>query len=151
MIEIYGDFWMHKDEHEYDAICCTINGVVKKSGELVMGAGIAKGFASEYSWIAKNWGGRVGQLKEFQLFVTLMAKRPHLVGLPTKYHWKDDSNLPLIQKSLIELEDITTRLGWKKVLLPRPGCKNGGLEWEQVQPLCDYYLDNRFTVINNGK
>lgn len=33
------------------------------------------------------------------------------------------------------------------VLMPRPGCGNGGLTWEQVKPIIEPILDDRFTVM----
>lgn len=152
MIEITGDFWSHLDQNRdiYDAICCTTNTVVKLNGELVMGAGIAKDFANEYSWLPKHWGERVKKQTMPLVLVTLMKKRPHLVSIPTKIDWKQPSPLDLIWESITELSLLTEQLGWKKILLPRPGCKNGGLSWkEQVRPIL-LQLDDRFVVINNG-
>ena len=42
-----------------DAICVTTNGIVKKNGELVMGAGIAKAMADKYPDLAKVLGKKV--------------------------------------------------------------------------------------------
>ena len=152
MIEIVGDFWSHLDNNKdvYDAICCTTNTVVKANGELVMGAGIAKDFANEYQWLPKNWGARISKQRMPLVLVTLMKVRPHLVSLPTKTDWKQPSSLDLIWESITELLLLVEQLGWKKVLLPRPGCKNGGLSWkDQVKPIL-LQLDDRFVVINNG-
>lgn len=153
MIEITGDFWSHLDQNRdvYDAICCTTNTVVKANGELVMGAGIAKDFANEYKWLPKNWGERVSKLEVPMTIVTLMKRRPHLVSLPTKIDWKQPSTVTLVTLSVGELKHITDILGWKKVLLPRPGCRNGGLSWkDQIKPMLESLLDDRFVVINNG-
>ena len=39
-------------------------------------------------------------------------------------------------------------MNFSSVLLPKPGCANGGLNWEQVKPLLEQYLDDRFTIID---
>lgn len=154
MNEIMGDiFQVHK---EYDAICCTTNYVVKNNGELVMGAGVAKAFATKYPWLPKLWGERVKRdWKENchpGLFVTLMKERPHLVYFGTKWHYKDNSDRDLIESNLFSLVDITNKLDWKKVLLPRPGCANGGLDWDNdIKHLCEEYLNDRFTIISRNK
>ncbi len=159
MIEITGDFWSHLDENSevYDAICCTTNTCIKSNGELVMGAGIAKDFANEYKWLPANWGARLlawpkkPRRDYIGVFITLMKAKPHLVFLQTKVDWKTPSTEDMVKNSIWELEYITTRLGWQKVLLPRPGCKNGGLSWkDSVRPIALEALDNRFVVINNG-
>lgn len=147
MKEITGNiFDFHK---EYDAICCTTNAVVKSNGELVMGAGVAKAFSEYYPWLAKNWGKRVKESPGIDVFVTLMRSKPHLVYFRTKDHWKDKSQIHCIEAAIFNLVDLTNRIGWRKVLLPRPGCSNGGLNWETVKQRLklDRILDDRFYII----
>lgn len=42
-------------------------------------------------------------------------------------------------------------MGWQFVYLPRPGCKNGGLDYNsQVKPILEKHLtDDRFRIISN--
>ena len=71
-----------------------------------------------------------------------------VIAFHTKYHWKDKSSLNLIKKSSQQLVLVTNMMDWKNILLPRPGCSNGGLSWEkQVKPVLENYLDDRFTII----
>jgi len=41
MIESTGNIWNGLEDPQVDAICVTTNGVLKRNGALVMGAGIA--------------------------------------------------------------------------------------------------------------
>ena len=124
---IQGNIWdIYKD---YDAICCTTNQVVKPNGELVMGAGVAKQFASKYTFLAKRWGKIAntclpGTDIKPEFFVTLMSVRPHLCFFATKHDWREKSKLRLIELSMAQLCTTINILGWKKVLLPKPGCSN---------------------------
>lgn len=59
------------------------------------------------------------------------------------------STLELVEESLKQLVEYVDSFGNVTVLLPRPGCSNGGLDWyKDVKPLCSKYLDNRFTIIS---
>lgn len=154
MKEIYGDFWIHFDEYkdQYNAIVCTTNTIVKADGTLVMGAGIAKEFAKEFPFLPKEWGRRVKQ-RGLGLIVTPLKNGLNLVGFPTKTDWKQPATIELVEASLDELLTVTNIFGWKKVLMPRPGCRNGGLDWhKEIRPLMvdEFELDERFVVINNG-
>lgn len=72
----------------------------------------------------------------------------HILMFPTKHHWKDPSDLKLIEKSCVQLMELTDQRGWNSVVLPRPGCGMGGLKWEdEVRPLISQILDQRIYVI----
>lgn len=158
MIEINGDFWQEVARNSYDAICCTTNGVVTKNGSLVMGAGIAKQFADKYKGLAAEWGGKTQQyFQRYRLvFPHVMISQDfdsgmYLVAFPTKRNWKHKSILALIYRSAESLLEIVNSFGWNKILLPRPGCGCGNLDWHQVKETVSQFMDERFYVIHNGK
>lgn len=132
-----------------DAICCTTNMVVKTNGELVMGAGVAKAFARKYPDLPKIWGERTRQIKKGKLRSNLILtlKDVWLVSFPTKYDWRERSDLDLIKRSALQLYVVAEAMGWNRVILPRPGCANGGLDWEVVKPVLQEILDERFWII----
>ena len=147
MKEIQQDFWLVYKE--YDAIVCPTNGVVKKNGELVMGGGLALQFKQRFPYIPYVWGQSVKQRGN------LLAKYAHdgsglpaLVSFPSKHHWKDSSDLGLIARSAAELEECADYQGYEKVLVPKVGCGLGGLTWDQVRPVLEKRLDQRFTIIS---
>lgn len=84
--------------------------------------------------------------------------------------WDLYEDIELIYRSACELVDLVNRniggitrlpdddpncpgesriLGlWRYILLPRPGCGNGSLNWERdVRPVLAPVLDDRFSVI----
>lgn len=149
MIEIFGDFWtVAKD---YDAICCTTNGVCKSNGDLVMGAGIALAFKQRYPEMPKILGELVGEIGNNSYLIVGLDNKSALVSFPTKNHWKDQSDIDLIVKSAKQLVAHADTAKWEKVLLSKPGCGLGGLNWKEVKPILDPILDNRFTIISHNE
>jgi len=147
VIELKGDFWMEA-ENDYDAIVCTINTRLRKDGTLVMGAGIAKEFAENFLYLPDTWGRRTKEMLKTCPFVEL-REHPCLVGLHTKYDWKDDSPLHLIDRSLKQLHVVAQSLNWTRILMTKPGCGHGGRSWgDEVKPLFDKF-DHRYYVIDN--
>ena len=132
-----------------DAICFTSNGIIKANGELVMGAGIAKQFRQKFADTGNFFGYHV---KNTGNHVYVYHRRNSqglcdLVSFPTKNHWRGQSEINLIIQSANELVIKANELLWKKVYLPRPGCANGGLDWEQtVKPILQPLLDDRFII-----
>lgn len=145
MIEITGDLW----EQKADAICITTNGFVKKDGSAVMGRGCALEAKKRFPGIDKvlgnfltNKGNHVYMLRAFSNF-------PAIVSFPVKHRWYEQADLELIVRSCGELDILTTRNGFNKVIVPRPGCGNGKLLWDDVKPRIQGILDDRFYIISN--
>ncbi len=149
MIEIKGDIFAQTDA---DAICVTTNGVVKANGELVMGRGIAQQFAERYPNLPRILGDLVSSdtywNKGNHVHGIIYGLEPYsLVSFPTKENWKDPSQLWLVQRSAKELVAYADKMGWKKIVLTRPGCGLGGLEWTDVKKVIGPILDDRFYII----
>jgi len=89
--------------------------------------------------------------------------KPQIYCLPVKPQfgpngemgWKAKAEIPLIQQSIKDLVKSINYyqsriLGYgrqAKVTMPRPGTGNGKLSWEQVKPVIEPLLDDRFTVV----
>lgn len=143
MKEIAGNIW---DFYPGHAIVITTNGnVKKKNGECVMGRGCAKEAKDRFPWIAKELGFRI---KRYGNHVHLLGQG--IISFPTKHNWWEDSDISLIERSTQELVAIVNEIGWDSVVLPRPGCSNGRLEWDEVKPVLEKYLDDRFEIITFG-
>lgn len=143
MKEIFGNMW----NHEADAYCITTNGIVRGNGRAVMGAGVALAAVQKFpecdkylgDFIAKN-GHIVG--------VFYVADIGDLISFPTKYHWKYKSYIELIEKSAKQLMELVNKNKYNTVILPRPGCANGGLNWADVKKAIAPILDDRVTVVS---
>lgn len=123
----------------------TTNGFVKKNGSLVMGAGCAKTFAEMYpeaplllGQCVQDWGNNPYLFKGDTLYITM----------PVKRNWFEKASLELIRASALKVRLIVSAMMVEEVLSPRPGCGNGGRDWEtEVRPILNAVWDDRFTVI----
>lgn len=139
MIEYRGSIW----KQESGWIVIPVNGFVKRDGKLVMGAGVAKQALDRYPDVDTEFG---SMFSENGFFCQASNYYP-LVAFPTKPEsgsggepgWQCESDIGLIEKSLKELIEMDLE---GKVVLPRIGCGNGGLDWNRdgVRDLCSRYL-----------
>lgn len=142
MIEVYGNLW----DYEADAVVITTNGTVKRNGEAVMGRGCAKEAAEKWPRLPMMLGNRIrsyGNIVQHFEF----EECPHLITFPVKDTWPEVANIRLITMSAEDLEIETDMWSFDKVVMPRPGCGNGHLRWEDVKPILEPLLDDRFHVI----
>lgn len=139
MIEVIGDIW------KSDAIAkvVTTNGFVKANGDGVMGKGIALEAKKLYLGLESQLGRNI---VTFGNVPSILCAYPMLISLPTKHHWKEDSSIALISVSVIKLRQIVDALNIPSVAMPRPGCGNGNLDWNDVKKIIRPHLDDRFMV-----
>lgn len=156
MREIVGSIHDEFTSERWDAICCTTNTIVGTNG-LIMGAGVALAFKQRYHFLPTTWGNAVAQWPLPRTFViaTIIAyeadrRLRYAVAFPTKRDYRQPSELSLIKRSALQLQIVIEALGWKEVLLPRPGCANGGLRWKDVQPVLQPIFDDRVTIISRS-
>lgn len=151
MREAFGDIWEMAAELDAPLVCVTTNLQVNSSGEAVMGAGIAREARDLYPGVARELGRRIKKGEHSTIYLGVFCDdfglTRHLAAFPTKRHWRDRSDLGLIEESAQVLVEVTDLMGFQDVLLPRPGCGRGGLTWAQVQPLIASLLDERFAVV----
>jgi hypothetical protein len=147
MKEISGDAYSVLILNFADAICITTNGVVKKNGRSVMGAGCALSAKNKFKDIDLKLGNLI---KENGHIVQVIIWEPKpIISFPTKVKYWENSRLSLIEESIEQLINLTNQMKWNKVVLPRPGCSNGGFNWiSQIKPLIEKKLDDRFLVIS---
>ncbi len=134
MIEVYGNLW----EHDADWRGITTNATIKNNGEIVMGRGCAREAKEKYRHIPT----------ELATVIRLYGNDVHwfhperLFSFPVKHNWWEQADFDLIKKSAYQLNEVAKYATDKTFLLPKPGCGNGGLRWEDVRPLIKYLPDN---------
>ena len=154
MIEDTGDLW----DYPADAVVITTNGYVKNNGQAVMGRGCAREAADKWPFLPMILGEAI---KEFgnEVFIwglqdidedTEELRFNNIITMPVKYNWWEPANLILIQKSATDLKTEADLWHFDSVVMPRPGCGNGGLEWDDVKPIIEEILDDRFVAITYG-
>lgn len=152
MKEVYGDLW---DLAEGYVVCVTTNGQTKTGGLAVMGRGIAAEAAGRFPGIAKDlgtlldqYGNRVYNLgPRTRNDVLGHQEYDAVVSFPTKTHWRYNSELALIEQSAKQLVEMADSNCWNNVFLTRPGCGNGGLEWDAVKTVIGPLFDDRFIIV----
>ena len=139
MKEVYGDALILRKNFTY--LCVTTNGLVKKNGEAVMGAGIAKSIAR----LAPAAPARLGILIK-QNGNIVQKFYNNAIAFPVKHNWWEVADIELIKKSCRQLVKL---LGPNETaLLPRPGCGNGKLKWSDVKPVIEKILDDRVYIVH---
>jgi hypothetical protein len=153
MIEVKGNLWTYPA----DVRVITTNGFIKKNGECVMGRGCALEAAKKWPELPQILGSKITDHGN-RVHVLLGRAGPDnaLLSFPVKHRWMEKADLELIRASAYQLEHIITEIEWGApdqlvVVLPRPGCGNGGLKWEDVKPVLEPILDDRFHVITFGE
>lgn len=167
MLEINDDLFNHAGRH--NALVITTNNVIKSNGELVMGAGIALEATKRYPGIAQKFADEIKRSKmideafqevsdDYNIACVRINNQP-LIALQTKRHWKNPSPIDLVVQSCqllfgfvncYEQANENPDIDIKKVYMSRPGCGNGGLDWNYVKPLISF-LDDRFIVCHKEK
>lgn len=140
MVEQSGDIWT-----AYEAgglIVIPTNGVVTTRGWNVMGKGLALDAAKRFIGLPAELGDRI-TLCGNRVF---NWQRYRLITFPTKHHWRDKSDIDLIERGAIELASMD----FERVYMPRVGCGNGGLYWSTVRPIIERYLSSSVVVVDHG-
>ncbi len=143
MREIFGNLW----EVEADLRVISTNPIVNRHAAAVMGRGCAleakarvPDIEYHFAKLLKTHGNRVMRLAR-------LSDGSGLASFPVKHHWKDEADPDLIRRSAKQLAALADKFGYERVVLPRPGCGNGRLCWDDIKPILADVLDDRFAVI----
>ena len=147
MIELNANIWDVATEN--DAIVITTNGTVTGKGKCVMGRGIAFEAKQKFPGIDSELGNLI-KLHGNKVFLLCPYSGPVIYTLPVKHQWWEKADTALIVDSCKNLVDIVGDFEGK-IYMPRPGCGNGKLEWQDVKPLIEKFLDDKFVVCDNRR
>ena len=139
MHEISGDIWSFLGQA---TLCVTTNGSLAKDGRAVLGRGCARQAGEHFPDLANRLG---CLLQRYGNHVHLLGNG--LVSFPVEETAWSLPDLGIIQRSAHELRDLAESEQWSRVVVPRPGCGYGGLDWSAVRPLLEPLFDERFTLI----
>lgn len=166
-------------DQKCDAICITTNGYFTYKGDAVMGRGVAAEAVKKWSWIKKKLGYML-QMHGTHVFIVLKrskknGRRYHVVNFPVKPKggkskiknvvkrlqrnfpegrwvpgWALKAKLELIEQSAREIVELADDRGWKRVVIPKPGCGAGELKWETVrEAIRPIFKGSRFVIIDH--
>lgn len=139
MREIVGDIW---DYLGSAVVAITTNGQVTRDGRAALGRGCAREAGERFPWLAKRLGALI---RDHGNHVHYLGEG--LVSFPVEHSPFENPDLRLIERSAKELAELAAREGWPMVIVPRPGCGGGGLDWREVRPVLERHFDDRFHII----
>ncbi len=111
------------------------NGFVKNTGENVMGKGLALQVKKKFPEFPKVFG---RELKEYGN-VPLIFTDYKFITFPVKRVWWEKADLKLIENSAQLLGEEWIHIP-DHIYMPKVGCGNGQLNWEDVYPIIEKYL-----------
>lgn len=142
MHEIVGDLWSEHDDGAVVAI--TTNGMVNKVGRAVMPRGCARQAQERFPGLLATLG---SLLRQHGNHVFDLGHQ--IVSFPVEEDPYQVADMHLVERSCRELVELADYKGWQKVVVPRPGCGGGGLQWPDVKSILVRHFDARFYVITN--
>lgn len=133
MREARGNLWdFYKQPNA--VVCITTNGFVKQNGECVMGRGCAREASIKFPGLAKRLGDMIKTVGN--VLHTFNDER--LITFPVKHVWWKPADFELIKQSAEALATEASEHPAMIFYLPRPGCGNGGRNWEtEVKPILE--------------
>ncbi len=133
MVEKTCNLWLESAEYR-----CILTSGALSAEEAVLETRSAREAAAKFSGLAGDLG----------RFITSRGNHAHLVrpglcSFPTKQYQWSGPTLQIIERSAHELCEL---VGTAKTLLPRPGCAEGELKWEDVAKALAFLPDNIIVV-----
>lgn len=143
MLEECGDLWTLPADYR----CITTNGALRRNGKAIMGKGVALEARNRYHDVEAILGSLIDRYHNHVFHLGY-----NLISFPTKHHWRLDSDIQLIKRSAQELVALLKDNPAKRILLTRPGCGNGNLQWSEVKiAIQDILVNNKFIIAHHDR
>ena len=108
----------------------------------VMGKGLALAFRKRYPKMFDAYRSTCERRQLSTGKLMLYREPDHWILLfPTKEHWRNPSRIEYIQAGLEKFVDTYAAKGITSAAFPRLGCGNGELDWQQVRPVMESFLN----------
>jgi hypothetical protein len=140
MKEVFGELWDYYGRKGF-VVCITTNATPKKNGEAVMGRGCAAEAKRRIPAIALELG-----RKSWKGYYNGFLDDDRVYAFQVKNNFWEKADLDLILNSVTTLHAIAVLFKNLTFVLPRPGCGNGKLRWEEVEPLVRRLPDNVWII-----
>lgn len=135
-----GDMW----DVDGDYHIVTANNVVGERGDLVMGAGAAKQMLIKHPGIDTEFGTRINTIMKNDFYGVLIVGNTGV--FQSKYHWRDPSDIDLIEKSATILRTVANTLLDKRFVMNFPGIGLGKLNRGEVEGVIESILPSNVIV-----
>ncbi len=142
MLEVVGEIWEYAGAA---MIAITSNGSLTRDQRAIMGRGVARQAAVRVPGLAEQLGSLLAQQGNH-----VFDLGNGIVTFPVEETAWSLPDLRIIARSARELRELADRSGWQRIVVPCPGCGGGGLAWQEVRPLLEPWLDDRFVVISQN-
>lgn len=107
----------------------------------VMGAGMALEFKNRYPRMFLTYKKMCDlRLLDIGKLHIHKEKSKWILNFPTKKDWQNPSKIEYIEEGLQKLVETYKEKGITGLAIPQLGCSNGGLNWNEVKPIMEYYL-----------
>lgn len=129
---------------EGDIFCSPAQVIVNTVNTVgVMGKGLALSFKKRYPEMFEHYR-KMCERKLLSIGKLMLCYAPdHWILLfPTKEHWRNPSKLSYIEAGLSKFVKTYAEKSITSIAFPRLGCGNGELNWEDVRPLMEKYLES---------
>ena len=115
----------------------------------VSGKGLALEFKKRFPEAQKQYEHycKEGVFTPGRILWTYPSKNLYLVYFATKNHWKNPSQIEWINEGMYWLKyDLTytyeLNTNVKSIAIPALGCGLGGLDWNDVKPIIEKFMEN---------